>query len=115
MDRNEAIKRIRAALKKSTGRAWSVTGGRGTAWGWITVDAPPRRRTADHRGEDVGEPGHYMTMEDRKTLGGIMREMQSGIAHHQGVSIPASGAYRRYYVALAEGEEPTDTPTPYWD
>jgi hypothetical protein len=22
-----------------------VTGGRGTAWGWITIDAPPKRRT----------------------------------------------------------------------
>ncbi len=35
MDRDEAIKRIRAALKRRSGKLWSVTGGRGTSWGWI--------------------------------------------------------------------------------
>jgi hypothetical protein len=45
IDRDEAIKRIRAALKKRSGKQWSVTGGRGTAWGWIEIDAPPKRRT----------------------------------------------------------------------
>lgn len=44
IDRDEAIKRVRAALKRKTGKTWSVTGGRGTAWGWITVEAPPKRR-----------------------------------------------------------------------
>ena len=44
MDRNEAIKTIRTELKKKTGKSWSVTGGRGTGWGWIEVTAPPRRR-----------------------------------------------------------------------
>lgn len=37
LTRDEAIIRIRAALKARTGRAWSVTGGRGSDWGWITV------------------------------------------------------------------------------
>lgn len=44
IDRDEAIKRIRAALKRKTGKSWSVSGGRGTAWAWIRVQAPPRRR-----------------------------------------------------------------------
>ena len=44
LDRSEACKRIRVALKRKTGKTWSVTGGRGTAWGWLTVAAPPKRR-----------------------------------------------------------------------
>ena len=44
IDRNEAIVRIRKALKTRTGKSWSVTGDRGTAWGWISVEAPPKRR-----------------------------------------------------------------------
>ena len=43
MDRNEAVKRIRVALRQRSGKAWSVTCGRGTAWGWITIDVPPAR------------------------------------------------------------------------
>ncbi len=43
VDRDEAITTIRAALKKRSGKAWSVRGDRGTAWGWLTITAPPRR------------------------------------------------------------------------
>ena len=42
--RDLAISRIRSALRRRTGRAWSVTGGRGTGWGWISISAPPARR-----------------------------------------------------------------------
>lgn len=45
LDRNEAIARIKKALKERSGKSWSVTGGRGTAWGWIKIDAPPKRCT----------------------------------------------------------------------
>jgi hypothetical protein len=45
LDRDEAIKRIKAALKRRSGKAWSVTGGKGTAWGWIEIDATPKNRT----------------------------------------------------------------------
>lgn len=45
LDRDATIKRIRAALKKRSGKDWSIKGGSGTAWGWIEIDAPPRRRT----------------------------------------------------------------------
>lgn len=45
MDRNEVIKIIRENLKRRSGKAWSVTGGTGTAYGWIKIDAPPKRRT----------------------------------------------------------------------
>lgn len=59
MDRKTAQTRIRKALKTITGRAWSVTGDRGTAWGWITVHAMPKDR--------VGEFG-YLSDEDAETL-----------------------------------------------
>lgn len=52
-DRNETIKIIRDALKRRSGKPWSVTGGRGTAWGWIRIDAPPARRTFKHREKET--------------------------------------------------------------
>src|SRR2546423_1163620 len=45
-DRNGIIKEIKTALETRSGKKWSVTGGKGTAYGWITIDAPPARRTA---------------------------------------------------------------------
>lgn len=51
MDRNETIARIRAALKRRSGRPWSVTGGRGTARGWITLPAPRPARSIFARPE----------------------------------------------------------------
>jgi hypothetical protein len=45
IDRDEAIKQIRANLKRRSGKVWSVTGDRGTAWAWIKVDVPPKQRT----------------------------------------------------------------------
>jgi hypothetical protein len=56
IDRNDAIKRIKSALKKRSGKDWSVTGGKGTAWGWIEIDAPPRRRTWRHVQTDSPVP-----------------------------------------------------------
>lgn len=103
MDRDEAIKRIRTALRNRTGKAWSVTGGRGTAWGWITILSPPRRR--DENG--------CMSEEDRGLLGEALG-LDSPV-HCQGVSIPASGAYRQEYADRAEGRTPTAVGTPYWD
>lgn len=56
MDRDTAIAEIRAALKRRSGKAWSVKGGRGTAYGWIEIDAPPRRRTWQEIQTDTPEP-----------------------------------------------------------
>jgi hypothetical protein len=73
MDRAEAIKKIKTALQKRSGKTWSVTGGKGTAYGWLTIDAPPARRTwhdtqtattepptpaAQYRGASCVTPGH---------------------------------------------------------
>lgn len=102
IDRNRAIARIRAALKARSGKAWSVTGGRGTAWGWITVTAPPQRRQ-----------GGSMTDADRAELGRLLG--LGAPVHHQGAMIAASYAYRVEYVDRAEGREPRAVGRPYWD
>ena len=102
-DRDATIARIRAALRRRTGMTWSVTGGRGTAWGWIRISSPPARHV---------EYG-YMSLADRATLGealGLHRPV-----HSQGESIPSSGDYYREYVDRAEGRPPCRTGVPYWD
>jgi len=102
MTRNETIGAIRSALRRRTGRAWSVTGGRGTAWGWIRIHATPARR--------VGYG--YLSDEDRAELG---RALGLEKAHQQGVSIPAGHDYRIEYVDRAEGRTPSRIGEPYWD
>ena len=98
MDRNEAIRRIREGLKARSGKSWSVTGGRGTAWGWITIDVPPRREAS--RAEELRELGVL--------LGNVT-------IHSQGVSVAASNAHYTEYVDRAEGRTPKAIAQPYWD
>lgn len=104
MDRDTAISRIRTALRKRTKTAWSVSGGRGTSWGWITITAPPRRRIN----------GDQMTDADRAALAAALR-LELRDVHHQGLNIPASSDYRTEYVDRAEGRSPSITGRPYWD
>ena len=110
MDRNEAIKRIRTGLRTRTGRDWSVSGGRGTAWGWITVEAPPRRQ-CDWDGNPEPDGG-TTGPEDRRILA---EALGLETVHHQGVSIPASNAHYQEYVDRAEGREPSVHGEMYWD
>lgn len=99
---------LRDALKRRTGLAWSVTHGRGTAYGWVTVDAPPRRRTF---GSDGTGPGDYTGAEDRAILAAAL---QKDHVHCQGVSIPSSTAHRREYLDRACGL-PFEVAEQYWD
>jgi hypothetical protein len=101
-DRDSAIAAIRSALRRRTGRAWSVTGGRGTSWGWIRISAPPARRTEYGCLNDI----------DRATLGTALGLDK---VHQQGVSIPAGLDYRTEYVDRAEGRVPLRIGEPYWD
>lgn len=125
MERNQVISEIKTALRKRSGRAWSVTGGRGTAWGWITIDAPPARRTSGFRLKagmvdipenyeeyDTGQPDRLMTPADRAELAKLL-----GLdnVHTQGVSIAASSDYYREYTDRAQGRAPTKIAEPYWD
>lgn len=102
MNRDEAIRRIRAGLKKRSGKTWSVTGGRGTGWGWIRIMSPPARRD-----------GYSMSAEDRAELGRLLG--MAGPAHGQGEQVPASTAYYTRYVELAETGSSTVEARPYWD
>lgn len=126
-DRNATIAFIRAALKRRSGKAWSVTGGSGTAWGWITIDAPPSRRTwsvrlkvgavtdrpEDYEEYDSGQPDNTMSPAEREELGQLMGFDRP--AHQQGVSIPASHDHWREYADRAEGRTPKKIAEQYWD
>lgn len=128
--RDETIKAIRTALKARSGKAWSVTGGTGTAWGWIRIDAPPARRTAhwvpvaevadpnpahvrnDYVNLDTGVKEHgHITPADATELAKLLGKDS---IHFQGESVPSSSAHYAEYIARAEGKSATVTP-PYWD
>ena len=128
MERNDTIKRIKRALKRRSGREWSVTGGRGTAWGWIRIEAPPRRRTwrqvpagqTDEHGHDVynwvNEPDYRfgsMGPSDCEQLGKLLGLDKP--THPQGESIPSGGDYWQEYVDRAEGRTPSVVGKQYWD
>jgi len=104
VDRNETIKAIRKALRARSGKPWSVTGGRGTAWGWITIASPPSR-AADQWGS--------MTEAEAAELGELLGLGRP--VHFQGASIPDSDDYYREYVDRAEGRTPSVHGTHYWD
>lgn len=89
--------RIRAALKARSGKPWSVTCGRGTSGGWITIAA---------------KPNQAMTQEERTELA---RLLGKDAVHHQGEKIPASHDYYREYLDRAEGRTPSVIGEPYWD
>ena len=101
-DRDATIREIKANLKARSNRRWSVTGGRGTSWGWITIESPPARR------DEFGS----MTPDDAAELA---RLLGLDHAHHQGVSIPASGDYRREFIERSAGRVPAVCGSPYWD
>lgn len=123
MDRDTTIAAIKAGLRARTGKEWSVTGGRGTDWGWIRISAPPRRRL-DSQGRGVGELDgrggvvdsenvYYMSSTDCTELGealGLGRP-----SHVQGESIPAASDYYQEYIDRAEGRAPTKLGQRYWD
>ena len=127
MTRDEVIKEIRSALRRRSGRSWSVTGGRGTAWGWIRIDVPPSLRTShavlkvgavtsrpeDYEEIDTGEPGGDMTKADRAILGDLLG--LPGPVHCQGESIPSGGDYYEEYVDRANGRKPAKCGKIYWD
>ena len=128
-DKNATIKAIKSALQRRSGKAWSVTGGRGTAWGWIRITAPPARCTAGHdlpagqsdwpenyvRNETKYPQGGagVMTMADKIELGKLLGLDKP--VHDQGESVGASTAYYREYLARARGETLVEIAQPYWD
>lgn len=117
LTREEAIKRIKVGLEKRSGKRWSVTGGRGTAWGWLRIDAPPSERTwtmqEDKTWIDTGEPRGDMSPSRREELGQLLGHDRP--AHPQGESIPSGGSYWDEYIERAETGTSAIKSTPYWD
>lgn len=126
-DRDETIRKIKTALHRRSGKAWSVTGGRGTAYGWITIDALPSRRTWSHRLKagavndcsenyedyDTGKIDGYTSPEERAELATLLGFERP--VHCQGVSIAASTEHYEEYIARAEGRTPAKLAVAYWD
>jgi len=103
MQRNDVIRALKQALQKRSGKAWSVTGGRGTAYGWITISSPPARRVDGS-----------MSGPDREELARLLGFDQP--VHFQGESIPAGHDFYRLYLHRARyGTTGGLTATPYWD
>lgn len=125
--RDDAILEIKRALEKRSGKKWSVTGGRGTAWGWIQIDAPPKRRTWSHRlkdgsvadipenyeAYDSGESGRNMSPAEQAELATLMG--YDTLQCSQGISVPASSAHYREYIERAQGKPVTKIAEAYWD
>ena len=126
LSRDTVIQEIKAALKRRSGRAWSVTGGRGTAWGWIKIESLPKRQTMkcrlkegaimtrpeDYEMYDSGPPGGSMTPEDCAALA---RLLGLETVDNSGESIAASNDYRQEYLDRAQGWTPRKIAQPYWD
>lgn len=128
--REEAIGRIKRALQARSGKPWSVTGGKGTAYGWLRIDVPPKRRTW-HRRAKPGNP-HLLpggldqwdfVNDPSKSFGHMGPEDKAELAkllglshvHDQGVLIPDSSDFYCEYIQRAEGAPVTYHGTPYWD
>ena len=99
--RNSVIRRIKDALKQR-GFSYSVTGGRGTAWGWIHIDLLPSVEK-------------LLTPEKRRLA---YRELNDVFGYNRGtdsISVPASTAHYREYLERAQGLTPTKIAEAYWD
>jgi len=103
-DRNVVIGRIKRALAER-GFRYSVTGGRGTAWGWIHIALLPSVEK-------------LLTPEKRTAAA---RELHAAFGLNprcftsDGISIAASTAHYREYLERAQGKTPTKAAEPYWD
>lgn len=125
--REEVIKAIKAALERRSGKKWSVTGGRGTAYGWLHIDAPPKERTwhrrdtgaKDLQGDPVYEWYNDPTQKFGYTSPARRQELAALLGktdiHCQGENIPASTAYYMEYLDRAETGRAEHNATPYWD
>lgn len=102
IDRNEAIKQIKAAFK-ARGLRYSVTGGRGTAWGWIHIDLLP---SVERTLNEVERRSAYFKMGEDLGLERVCYSSEG---------IPASNNYYREYIDRANGKTPSVIGVPYWD
>jgi len=127
LSRAAVIARIKRGLESRSGKRWSVTGGTGTAYGWLHIDAPPARRTwrdrprpgatglgtyaEDWEPYDSGQPGGSSSPADQAELAALL-----GLDRiDRNVNVAANHDYYREYIDRAEGRVPRKIATPYWD
>jgi hypothetical protein len=103
LNSRDVIAAIKAGLQARSGKSWSVTRGRGTAYGWLTISSPPARRVNNY----------YMSDADRAELAGLLGFDRP--VHTQGVSIAAGHDYYREYLSRSAGLTPLENARPYWD
>jgi len=103
MDRRETIREIKSALRRRSGHGWSVHGGTGTAYGWISISRHPHESMTD---AERAELDALLGMDGRN------RRVGGG---HSPESIPAGHDYYQEYIDRANGRAPSVTGTPYWD
>lgn len=96
------VEQIRAGLKTRSGKAWSVTRGRGTAYSWINVTSPKNRLS----------PTGYMTDAEAAELGRLFGLPRA--VHHQGESIPGGSDFHQEFVDRAWGRTPTRYGVAHW-
>lgn len=138
--RDTFIKAVKKALQTRSGKTWSVTGGRGTAYGWVTISVPPKRlgcarfHDADrdricaacggsalygvgsifcekHVCTDKCYTG-YIQPEDRAELAALLG---FSVIHAQGVNVASRIIAYREFLARAEGREVEEMFVPDWD
>lgn len=97
---NATVIEIRRALRVRSGKAWSVTRQRGTAYGWINVTAPSSRQT-----------NYQMSAEDTAELGSLFG-LRGGATS---VLIPDTPHHWAEFVERANGRVPTVYGHQYWD
>lgn len=116
LDRDLAIKLIRHNLKQRSGKTWSVTGGRGSAWGWITITAPPARRVDNElTPEDARELGDLLGLPEKTVYRDLMPAGTSNAAHSQGVDIADDREWYLHYIDASAGVESAHGTPRYWD
>lgn len=103
MTTKEAIAIIRQALRQRSGKSWSVSTGRGTDYGWITILSKPSRRVECN----------HLSVFDRFELSQLLGFDQT--VSRQGVFIPASDDYYNEYISRAKGMYLVKRAEPYWD
>jgi len=92
-DIDAACKTLRELLRERTGRDWSVTRSRGTAYGWLRIHSPPKRRGAFD----------YLSVEDEILLSAALG-CSRGVGA-QGESIRTERGVRGSYVFAIAGVE----------
>ncbi len=127
-DRNQIMKEMKKRLELRSGMKWSVRGGKGTAYGWLHISAPPSRKKYRHidkvigvniRGREIyeevfdeaaeyGSPGPV----DRHILALLLNKDHRSNGDW---GVPSSRAYYVEFLARCAGRIPSVNATPYWD